>query len=91
MFVLMKSYLRIRRNGVLQMNKVSCAIGENIRFLREYHSVSKSQLEKHLGCNRGAVSKWESGEHAPSAYYLFAIAKLFCVSIDRLYWGFEKE
>lgn len=72
------------------MSDLTCIIGENIHTMRKLNGLTKSGLEKLLGCNRGAVHKWECGDNAPSAYYLFHLAKLFGCSIDRLFEGVDQ-
>jgi len=39
-----------------------------------------------LGVSRQAVSKWENGTSDPSTSNLFALAKLFGVSVEELYF-----
>lgn len=58
--------------------------GERIRQLRKKSSLSQEQLAEKLGVSRQAVSKWENGVSQPDTGNLYAMGKLFGVSVESL-------
>ena len=60
-------------------------IGENIKRLRTEAGFTQSVLALRLRVSIQAVSKWEQGRSYPDVTLLPCIAKLFSVSIDRLF------
>ncbi len=63
-------------------------IGKNIYELRKAKKLTQGQLAEKLGVSEQAVSKWENNVCAPDVGMFPLLAKLFGVSIDRLY-GFS--
>ena len=55
-----------------------------IMLLRKQKGWSQEQLAEQLGISRQSVSKWEQGISDPSTSNLFALAKLFGVSVEEL-------
>lgn len=49
-------------------------IGDGIRIAMTRAQMSQSELADALGQTRSLVSKWISGTHAPSVYWLLRIA-----------------
>lgn len=60
-------------------------IGENIKNLRTEAGFTQRVLAYKLQISIQAVSKWEQGRSYPDVTMLPQIAKLFSVSIDRLF------
>lgn len=60
-------------------------IGKNIYELRKAKKLTQGQLAEKLGVSEQAVSKWENNICAPDVGMFPLLAKLFGVSIDRLY------
>lgn len=56
-----------------------------IKELRIKNNMSQKQIGENLGISNRAVSKWENGLSLPSAEHIFALAKLFGVSMDSFY------
>ncbi|MBR4896606.1 MAG: helix-turn-helix transcriptional regulator, partial [Clostridia bacterium] len=63
-------------------------IGENIFTLRRAKHWTQAELGEKLGVSDQAVSKWENGQTAPDVSLFPLLARLFEVSIDRLF-GYE--
>lgn len=64
------------------------SIGSNIFDLRKANKLTQSQLAEKLGVTEQSVSKWENDICSPDVSLFPSIAKLFGVSIDRLF-GFH--
>ncbi len=60
-----------------------------IKELRIKNNMSQKQIGENLGISNRAVSKWENGLSMPSAEHIFALSKLFGVSMDSFYTGFS--
>lgn len=60
------------------------SLGESIKEHRSAHQMTQEFVAESLGVSRQAVSKWESGVSDPSTSNLFALAKLFGVSVEEL-------
>ncbi len=60
-------------------------IGKNIYELRKAKRLTQGQLADKLGVSEQAVSKWENNICAPDVSVFPLLAKLFGVSIDRIY------
>ncbi len=60
-------------------------IGKNIYELRKAKKLTQGQLAEKLGVSEQAVSKWENNVCAPDVGMFPRVAKLFGVSIDRIY------
>ena len=51
---------------------------------RKKNGWSQEELANKLGVSRQAVSKWENGTSDPSTSNLFALAKLYGISVEEL-------
>ena len=60
-------------------------IGNNIKHLRTEAGLTQRVLAYKLQISIQAVSKWEQGKSYPDVTMLPQIAKIFSVSIDRLF------
>ncbi len=60
-------------------------LGRNIRQLRLEAGMTQRQLAFHLRVSVQAVSKWERGCTYPDVVLLLPIARLFRVTLDRLF------
>ena len=65
-------------------------IGNNIFELRKSRKLTQGQLAEKLGVTEQSVSKWENNICMPDVSLFPVIAKLFSVSIDRIY-GFHLD
>ena len=59
-------------------------IGNNISALRKQKGITQEELANELGVSAQAVSKWENGTSDPSTSNLFALAKLYGISVEEL-------
>ena len=59
------------------------ATGENIRRLRLEHGYSVNDLQEYLGlaCLQG-IYRWQNGKSLPSTDNLYALSKLWGISIN---------
>ena len=60
------------------------SLGENLKYHRVRCKMTQEFVAESLGVSRQAVSKWENGTSDPSTSNLFALAKLFGVSVEEL-------
>ena len=65
------------------------SIGERITELRKEQNLSQGQLASAMDVSRQAVSKWENGTSEPSTSNLFALAKLYGISVTELLQNIE--
>lgn len=59
-------------------------LAEQIKTLRVQQGMSQEKLAECMGVSRQAVTKWESGQSAPSTEKLFQLAELLGTSLDGL-------
>ena len=59
-------------------------IADRVKWLREQHGLSQSDLAKQLGITRSSVNAWEMGISVPSTQYIVELANRFKVSCDFL-------
>lgn len=62
---------------------------ERLIDCRKAAGLSQTELAEKLGLSRQAISKWETGTVVPTAENLYALAKLYHVSLDWLVNGEE--
>ena len=60
------------------------SLGETLRAHRTKCRMTQEFVAETLGVSRQAVSKWENGTSDPSTSNLFALAKLYGVSVEDL-------
>ena len=60
------------------------SLGTQIQSYRKRAHLSQEQLAEQLGVSRQAVTKWESGQSAPSTKNLAQLAGILNVSLDEL-------
>lgn len=63
------------------------SLGKNIASLRKDQGMTQAQLGERLGVSNQAISKWEQEMNLPDVMLLPQIAKVFGVTIDRLFEG----
>lgn len=76
-------YLRTK-NVREEQSAVKRSLGEIIRAQRTRCQMTQEFVAESIGVSRQAVSKWEQGVSDPSTSNLFALAKLFGVSVEEL-------
>lgn len=59
-------------------------LGQRIRDCRLKANMTQEQVAEKLSVSRQAVTKWESGQSAPSTEKLFRLAELFGTTVDFL-------
>ena len=64
--------------------------GENLKALRNAHSISQNELAEELGFSFQNISKWERNESLPDIETLIEVAKFFSTTTDALL-GFLRE
>ncbi|SHM95857.1 DNA-binding transcriptional regulator, XRE-family HTH domain [Anaerosporobacter mobilis DSM 15930] len=60
------------------------SLGEALKEHRTRSKMTQEFVAEMIGVSRQAVSKWESGTSDPSTSNLFAIAKLYGISVEEL-------
>ncbi|SHF11304.1 DNA-binding transcriptional regulator, XRE-family HTH domain [Caldanaerobius fijiensis DSM 17918] len=66
------------------------SIGKNIYQLRKENNLTQLELAQKIGVSEQTVSKWENDVCCPDVSMFPVLAKLFGVSIDRIF-GFHEE
>ena len=84
--LLIKAILKYLRTKDVREEKsaVKRSLGETIRTHRARSQMTQEFVAESIGVSRQAVSKWEQGISDPSTSNLFALAKLFGVSVEEL-------
>lgn len=59
-------------------------LGSNIKDNRKRCGLSQEKLAEMVGVSRQAVTKWETGQSAPSTENLIRLAEIFSVPLDAL-------
>jgi transcriptional regulator with XRE-family HTH domain len=57
---------------------------QNIKYLRKSRGLTYAELEDKIGCPRGSVKAYESGETVPELQEMAAMAQLFKVALEDL-------
>lgn len=60
------------------------SLGEVLKNYRTRNKMTQEFVAETIGVSRQSVSKWEQGISDPSTSNLFALAKLFGVSVEEL-------
>lgn len=79
----LRKYLRTK-NVREEKSSVKRTLGEAVRANRERCKMTQEFVAESIGVSRQAVSKWEVGASDPSTSNLFALAKLFGVTVEEL-------
>ena len=66
-------------------------LGERIKEQRVGNGLSQEKVAELVGVSRQAVTKWESGQSAPSTENLFKLAEIFGTTVDFLLADGEAE
>ena len=66
-------------------------LGERIREQRKNAGLSQEKVAELVGVSRQAVTKWESGQSAPSTENLFKLAEIFGTTVDILLSSDKEE
>lgn len=87
LFILIVKALKVYiHSGETRKEKTAIkkSLGETLKEHRANCKMTQEFVAENLGVSRQAVSKWESGSADPSTSNLFALAKLFGVSVEEL-------
>lgn len=60
------------------------SLGEALKVHRKQCKMTQEFVAETIGVSRQAVSKWENGTSDPSTSNLFALAKLYGISVEEL-------
>lgn len=60
------------------------SLGEALKAHRTQCKMTQEFVAETIGVSRQAVSKWESGSSDPSTSNLFALAKLYGITVEEL-------
>ena len=67
------------------------ALGERIKTCRQSAGLSQEKVAELVGVSRQAVTKWETGQSAPSTENLFRLAEILGTTVDFLLADEEKS
>ena len=67
-----------------EKSAVRKSLGETLKEHRTSCKMTQEFVAETIGVSRQAVSKWESGTSDPSTSNLFALAKLYGISVEDL-------
>ena len=59
-------------------------LGKNLKYMRECHNMSQSQLAGKLWLDRSSISGYEIGKRMPDILILWEMAEIMNVSLDEL-------
>lgn len=84
--LIVKALRRYIHSGETRKEKTAIkkSLGETLKMYRTNCKMTQEFVAESLGVSRQAVSKWENGTSDPSTSNLFALAKLFGVSVEEL-------
>jgi len=75
----------LKSSGVRKEKKeIKKTLGESLKSHRTRCRMTQEFVAESLGVSRQAVSKWENGTSDPNTSNLFALAKLYGVSVEEL-------
>ena len=59
-------------------------LNEKLKKARLEHGMSQEKIAELLGVSRQAVTKWETGQSAPSSEHLIALSRLYGITMEEL-------
>ncbi|MBR1974674.1 MAG: helix-turn-helix transcriptional regulator [Clostridia bacterium] len=59
-------------------------IGESLKYQRETHGLSQSQLAKQTGLKQQMISWWEAGKGLPNIEFCIRLADFYEITLDEL-------
>ncbi len=66
---------------------VRVSLAQRLKSLRMERNLTQEFVAESLNVSRQAVSKWENGTSDPNTSNLFALAKLYSISVEELLRG----
>lgn len=84
--LIIRALLKYLKSGEVRKEKteIKRSLGETLKDYRTRCHMTQEFVAESLGVSRQAVSKWENGTSDPSTSNLFALAKLYGVSVEEL-------
>lgn len=91
-YLLIRALKKYLKSGELRAEKsaIKRTLGEILKEHRTRCHMTQEFVAESLGVSRQAVSKWENGTSDPSTSNLFALAKLYGVSVEELLRDMER-
>lgn len=91
-YLLIRALRKYLKSGQVRAEKsaIKRSLGEIIKEHRTRCHMTQEFVAESLGVSRQAVSKWENGTSDPSTSNLFALAKLYGVSVEELLRDMEQ-
>ena len=85
-YLLIRALRKYLKSGEVraEKNAVKRSLGELLKEHRIRCHMTQEFVAERIGVSRQAVSKWENGTSDPSTSNLFALAKLYGVSVEEL-------
>ena len=88
-FVLRIGVDALESNKINQKHKLFIdVLGENIKYYRDQHQMSKSFVANKLDVSQRLISKWEDGQIDPPIGKLISLSELFEIELHELI-GYE--
>ena len=86
-----KALRKYLRGGEVRKERAAIrkSLGETLKEYRVRNNMTQEFVAERLGVSRQAVSKWENGTSEPSTSNLFALAKLYGISVTELLQNIE--
>lgn len=90
--LLIRALRKYLKSGEVRAEKsaIKRSLGEILKEHRTRCHMTQEFVAESLGVSRQAVSKWENGSSDPSTSNLFALAKLYGVSMEELLRDLEQ-
>ena len=85
-YLLIRALRKYLKSGEVraEKNAVKRSLGQVLKEHRSRCKMTQEFVAESLGVSRQAVSKWENGTSDPSTSNLFALAKLYGVTVEEL-------
>lgn len=85
-YLLIRALRKYLKSSTVRAEKsaVKQSLGETLKEHRVRCRMTQEFVAERIGVSRQAVSKWENGTSDPSTSNLFALAKLYGVSVEEL-------
>ncbi len=58
--------------------------GENLKYQREEHGLSQTELAQKIGTSHQNINRWERGEVMPSIDFCVQLADFYGITLDEL-------
>ena len=90
LFRAIKKYLgEVNPQATQEAAAIRETLSQRLKALRTERGFTQELVAASLGVSRQAVSKWENGTSEPSTSNLFALAKLYGISVTELLQNIE--